>query len=238
MTVHIHSEDFSLTTGHATRYDGVWNLNKQIKGEFEVIDQYIDAQPIPWIMIGNLNNVDFSFNSVSVTFDLFDDPEVMGLETDITTIGTAIQQAFNDVADYYGNAFSMTVSIDETLECFQLEFSENVQIHYSDMELSHIIDTVSENEIGNTFLWSYANMETSPHLFVRVAEISSKILEKDYKRAALIFHTEDDPLIGMRVTIRNVTKQLTIKIYRKSIPNFPIQITNQWDVILQKLYAT
>jgi hypothetical protein len=236
MTIHLSSENYSTTIGNGHSYDGTWKLTNTIQGQYKIIEQYIDTTEIPWITVP-YDHVDINFNSHSVGFELFaSNISDYQYNTNLEEIRAAIQSKFQSVADPFGDPYTITVTINTTLKAFVLTFSEPVTIEYNQMKLRYIFETETVSTTATTFYWYYKNIDVTPHLFVKIPEVSSYILERDSSDTAIIFHTDNNPLVGMNITIRNETDELTISIYRSSMPEDPIEITNVWSLILQFMY--
>ena len=232
MSVFLYSENVSQTTGNGKRYDGVWSLNSYIQGQYRVIEQWIDTTAIPWILEGASNELDVEYGGETSNWNLFDVISEINTITDLETVRAAIDAAFQAICAHYDNEITCTVTLDDTNENFDINFNLPVTIFYSTMEMRYIFNTPTEDTTDRHHIWSTINIDTSPHLFLTVPEISSTIIEKDNLSSALIFHTADNPLTGMYITIREPTNQLTISIFRRSIPNEPCSLKNIWYLIL------
>lgn len=237
MSIHISSHNVSTTTGNGEIYDGTWILNNTVKGEYEVVDQTIDWTTIPWFT-SDTNRVEYQNEEFSPVFLLFANPTDVSTyqySTDLTAIALYIQNRWNYVGSLggFGPNFTCVVTVNTNTQNFELQFSKTIGINYNTSTISSVYNTGYVFQQGTLFLWSYINIDIHPHLFLKVAEMSNNISEKDMQNVSMIFHTQDNPLIGMRVSIPVPVNKLTIKIYRASQPNDVIVITSPWEFVLK-----
>lgn len=233
MSIHIDSE----IRASGTRYNGVWNLNGYIQGEYEVVEQYIDTKDIPWIT-SDSNTVIIVVDEEEYEFPLFSvidgSLDTYSVSTDIDDIALYIKNRFDTISTTLSLGLTTDVTIDTDGQSFEITFNNVITLKYSEMPMQHIFETGDEDLTSNNFYWGYKNIDIHPHLYVQCPEIDGTIInEPDVIDAAFIFHTENRPLTGMRVFIQNGTNQLTMRIYRKTIPGFPLPIRNKWDLILR-----
>lgn len=230
MSIHIDSETYSS----GTIYNGIWSFPSSISGSYEIIEQYIDANPIPWI--NSTNNHVYMFKDTFVfSFQLFKDEDFNTYRTNnnTTDIGNYILNRFNEIGVDLGNLFSVTMNINYTTETYDFTFNEPVTLRYSYWNMSDIFNTGVEDVLGTEFSWSFKNIDLYPHLYLKISESTTSIDEPDTQNAAIIFHTQGNPLIGMNVSFINLVNELNIAIYRRSMPDNPVEINNKWDLILR-----
>lgn len=223
--VHIDSE--SRLSG--TKYNGIWQFNASIQGQYKIVEQYIDESPIPWIQ-GSADIIQMAVGFGNFTFNLFYTYiNTYNITDDLEAIATFMQAKFTDVG--LEQDFTCTVSLNTENDTFELVFNKDVTMRYSAMTGQGIFEYGTVDLTSPNFYWSTKNITLHPHLYAKVNQISSVIIEPDVDKASMIFHTENNPLVGMTFVVNKRVTQFNIAIYRKSLPNDPIQIKNKWDVV-------
>lgn len=238
MSIEILSTDNS--TG--TIYNGTWNFPSSIRGNFNILYQYLDTQPIPW-MWGNNNQLVISVTDGMNTQNLIIPFNVsIGLLIDLNSAASQVQSAINSAFASLAITFpslnrTVTVVYNSSSHVFIFTFSDLVSFKYQDSHstINNVVDEHDNIDNGTVFTWTTIHMTTTPkYLYYKIAEslTSCNTSSSSSFMPTLVLSTSDFQLTGQSIYFPSSVTTLTIKIYRQNDTDHIVPLTNIWSIIL------
>jgi hypothetical protein len=247
MSVFIHSDDY--ISGNSS--EGVWDLGRNLKGQYTVTAQSMDTQDFPWMFAGQNDMVMRIHDPMDIlaytTFIITFDPAT-GLLSDPTAIKdamvTAMQTRIDEVAivNPYA-ARNVSGNVSTSLGTIVFVFDDDpVDILWTGDPIAEFVSTINpslgkigaadELNIGTETI-SYRRMVTDPkYLFVYIDECANEIITTSASKPTLLFSTKDTEFTGQNIQIRNNTTSLTIKVARMH-ETTAVPLTGQWYLLLR-----
>lgn len=236
MSFYINSEDYDS----GDRSNGIWNINRTLQGEYNVISLHIEDQIIPWMWEG----VDtFSFRVSNGVDDYEFDVKIdasNGLLSNISTIAnniqTAIQAGFDNAENEdIGYARTVSHSINTSLNTITFNFNDNISILWGDSNstINKAFNKNNTNQLNvNTFTISSIYINVYPkYLEYYITQSSTEYSTSHGTSPTLLVSTSDFEFTGQSFYIRNSVNFLTIKIYRTNINSDTVPLSDQWNLI-------
>jgi hypothetical protein len=238
MSIYISSSD--LESG--TTSNGVWNVNRTLNGQYNILSQHFSVQNIPWMWNGT-NNLKINFPDdelnhtkiVSLDYSLCD---TINYSSIAALWDTNIQDKLDEIKTETTGAVDVTVNVTYSNGNFSFVFTgvpEIVQFLFGDptCTCSQVFNKTTTIGHVNTITIANTFMTIDPkYLEVYITESVTQYATSHSTSPTILFSTQDSEFTGQSFTIRRNATQLTIKIYRENVTISTVPLSNDWSLIL------
>jgi len=246
MSIYINSDDYDS----GSTSDGTWSINRTLNGQYNVINQQMEPQTIPWTWTGlvtlvfKTSGVGAPVNPYTIQVHL---PTSIGLLSSLSAIATQIQTSIQSAFDtaegvYAGYGRDVTVASDSILKTITLTFSDVVSLQWTsafstfNQSAGIPIPSGSPTDLTDvtSIVLSSKYMSINPkYLEVFIEESSSQYTTSHSSVPTLLFSTKDSEFTDQSFYIRGNVNQLNISIYRINIHTSPVPLSGSWNLILE-----